>query len=131
MKVSSICSGKGVRCSDEKTENTFQETETAVDGTVWSKFDEEKLWPEKSSSKSYDLFVLTKEPKDVNAYKQMNLPWFRKYRTSSDATNSELSFEDEADYIYTETSDDSDEESVNNDENESLINMLGKRCTVL
>ncbi|KAK9695620.1 hypothetical protein QE152_g32445 [Popillia japonica] len=47
----------------------------------------------------------------------------------SDATNSELSFEDEADYIHSETSDteDSNEESVDNDENESLINMLGKR----
>ena len=26
--------------SDGETENTFQETETAADGTVWSKFDE-------------------------------------------------------------------------------------------
>ncbi|XP_015925395.1 uncharacterized protein [Parasteatoda tepidariorum] len=26
--------------SDEETENTFQETETAADGTVWLKFDE-------------------------------------------------------------------------------------------
>ena len=48
----------------------------------------------------------------------------------SDATNSELSSENEADYIQSETSDteDSDEESITNDENESVINMPRKRC---
>lgn len=51
----------------------------------------------------------------------------------SDATNSELSSENEADYIQSETSDteDSDEESITNDENESVINMPRKRCRVL
>ncbi|KAG7196380.1 hypothetical protein KM043_000054, partial [Ampulex compressa] len=51
----------------------------------------------------------------------------------SNATNSELSSEDEADYIQSETSDaeDSDEESITNDENESVINMPRKRCRVL
>ncbi|KAG7187539.1 hypothetical protein KM043_018888, partial [Ampulex compressa] len=46
----------------------------------------------------------------------------------SNATNSELSSEDEADYIQSETSDaeDSDEESITNDENESVINMPRK-----
>ncbi|XP_046831230.1 uncharacterized protein LOC124429698 isoform X2 [Vespa crabro] len=50
----------------------------------------------------------------------------------SDVTNSELSSEDEADYIQSETSDteDSDEESITNDENESVINMPRKRCRV-
>ena len=48
----------------------------------------------------------------------------------SDATNSELSSENEADYIQNETSDteDSDEELITNDENESVINMPRKRC---
>ncbi|XP_059563328.1 piggyBac transposable element-derived protein 4-like [Myotis daubentonii] len=51
----------------------------------------------------------------------------------SDATNSELSSENEADYIHSETSDteDSDEESITNDENESAINRPRKRCRVL
>jgi hypothetical protein len=51
----------------------------------------------------------------------------------SDTTNFELSSEDEADYIQSETSDteDSDEESITNDENASVINMPRKRCRVL
>ncbi|KAK9716909.1 hypothetical protein QE152_g24471 [Popillia japonica] len=51
----------------------------------------------------------------------------------SDATNFELSSQDEADYIQSETSDteDNDEESIINDENESVINMPRKRCMVL
>ncbi|XP_012270335.1 uncharacterized protein LOC105694359 [Orussus abietinus] len=51
----------------------------------------------------------------------------------SDATNWELSSEDESDYIQSETSDaeDSDEEAITNDENESVINMPRKRCRVL
>jgi hypothetical protein len=51
----------------------------------------------------------------------------------SDTTNFELSYEDKADYIQSETSDteDSDEESITNDENESVINMPRKRCRVL
>jgi hypothetical protein len=51
----------------------------------------------------------------------------------SDITNFELSSEDEVDYIQSETSDteESDEESITNDENESVINMPRKRCRVL
>ncbi|KAK9718049.1 hypothetical protein QE152_g23377 [Popillia japonica] len=51
----------------------------------------------------------------------------------SDATNSELSSRDEADYIQSETYDteDSEEESIINDENESVINMPRKKCIVL
>lgn len=51
----------------------------------------------------------------------------------SDATNWELSSEDESDYIQSETSDaeDSDEEAITNDENESVINVPRKRYRVL
>lgn len=51
----------------------------------------------------------------------------------SDATNWELSSEDESDYIESETSDaeDSDEEAITNDENESVINVPRRRCRVL
>ena len=51
----------------------------------------------------------------------------------SDATNWELSSEDELDYIQSETSDaeDSDEEAITNDENESVINVPRKMCRVL
>nr|XP_033323541.1 uncharacterized protein LOC117218916 [Megalopta genalis] len=51
----------------------------------------------------------------------------------SNAINSELSSEDETVHIQSQTSEteDSDEESIINDENESVINMLRKRCRVL
>ncbi|KAL6417615.1 hypothetical protein ACFW04_014418 [Cataglyphis niger] len=51
----------------------------------------------------------------------------------SDATSWELSSEDESDYVQSETSDaeDSDEEAIINDENESVINVPRRRCRVL
>ncbi|GFR07711.1 hypothetical protein TNCT_67871 [Trichonephila clavata] len=51
----------------------------------------------------------------------------------ADAINSELTSEDEADYTQIETSntEGSKEESITNDENESVINMSRKRCRVL
>ncbi|GFW98621.1 hypothetical protein TNCV_2758001 [Trichonephila clavipes] len=50
----------------------------------------------------------------------------------SNAPNSELTSDDEADYTQIETFDteDSDEESIINDENESVINMPRKKCRV-
>nr|XP_021003711.2 uncharacterized protein LOC110283234 [Parasteatoda tepidariorum] len=47
----------------------------------------------------------------------------------SDATNRELSSEDESDCIQSETSD--AEEAITNDVNESAIKVLRKRCKVL
>lgn len=49
---------------------------------LWSDLVLETLCPETRSSKFDDIFVLIKEPKEVGAYKQINLPWFRKYGTS-------------------------------------------------
>nr|XP_012145741.1 PREDICTED: piggyBac transposable element-derived protein 4-like [Megachile rotundata] len=51
----------------------------------------------------------------------------------SDAKNWELSSEDEWDYIQNETSDaeDSDEEAISNNENESVINVPRRRCRVI
>lgn len=50
-----------------------------------------------------------------------------------DAINFELSSEDETVHIQSETSEtqDSDEESITNYENESVINIPRKRCTVV
>ncbi|CAL7935170.1 unnamed protein product [Xylocopa violacea] len=54
-------------------------------------------------------------------------------KSQRDATNWELSSEDESDYIQSETSDaeDSDEEAITNNENESVINVPRRRCRVL